>query len=459
MRLGDTIAACGTGSGGGERAVIRVSGPGALGAAGALVVDGVERERGVRRARIGLAGAGWFWGLVLVMPGPGSFTGEDVVELVVPGGGALVGMLVEALCGVEGVRLAEAGEFSARGYLNGRMTVEEAEGVGALIAATSGAEHAAALRVMRGEAGAGYRRVADEIAGVLSLVEAGIDFTEEEDVVAIGAGELVRRLGDVERELAGWVGGSGGVEREGAVVLAGEPNAGKSTLFNALLGRERSVVSDEAGTTRDAVREALELEGDGVWGVRRVELIDPAGLDADAGGGIDAMAQARAREAIGEAGVVVWCDPRGVFEGGGGLGGVLGVGLRDGAVVVRVRTKADLVLGGGGGDVAVCALDGFGLGALRRAIGDAALRAAGVGGGEGAVLARHRGALGRALEGVRGALEAAGDVGVEEAGSVRDVELVAQELRGALDAVGEVSGAITPDDVIGRVFSTFCVGK
>ncbi len=468
---GDAIAAIGTGrSASAARSVVRVSGVGVVGRLHpAVVADALERSRGVRRVRVvvGDAAGHWVWGVAVVMPGPGSFTGEDVVELIVPGAGVVAERVLGRVLLVDGVRHAGPGEFAARAYLNGRMSVEEAEGVAAAIAARGEAELVAAERVMSGDAGAAYRAAADEIAACLSLVEAGIDFTEEEDVVAIGSADLVARVEAVRGELGRWIGGGGAVERSSAVVaMAGVPNAGKSTLFNALVGRRRSVVSDTPGTTRDAVREEVALGlgggegGASVWDPVAVELIDPAGVDASIVGvsAAEAGGQAASVAAVGEADVVVWCDPTGRFDEA--QRGVLGIGAS--AAVVRVRTKADLVGPGGGDDgggvLGVCALDGSGVAALRRAIADAAAGSVRVGGGD-TVLPRH----GRALARCNALLGDAAELARRDAAAgerhLSEAELVADRLRGALDAVGEVAGAISPDDVIGRVFAMFCVGK
>ncbi|MCW5777709.1 MAG: 50S ribosome-binding GTPase, partial [Phycisphaeraceae bacterium] len=223
------------------------------------------------------------------------------------------------------------------------------------------------------------------------------------------------------------------------VALVGPPNAGKSTLFNALLGRRRAVVSDVAGTTRDALREPLDLSQDAP-GAPAVDLLDLPGLDGVAHGPIDAEAQRAARLVLRGADAIVHCDPGGRFAPI--------EGEPSGAPIIRVRTKADLPASDGGG-LPVCALDGWNLGPLRRAIADS------VGAPAGTMLPRHRRGLAFALRG----LEDAGSLTANDAHSLGAPELVADALRSALDAIGELTGRVTPDDVIGRVFASFCVGK
>jgi tRNA modification GTPase len=405
--------------------------------------------------------------------GPRSYTGEDGAELMFPGGPAIRAALLRRVLAIEGVRPAEPGEFTARAYLNGKLTPEQAEGVAAVIAAGNAEQLRAARELLDGSTGAAYRVLADELASALALVEAGIDFTDQEDVVAIAPGELVRRLRRVEAGIGAALGGVGGATDESAepvVVLVGAPNAGKSTLFNALLGRARAVVSAEAGTTRDAVEERLGLEGGDFspGGMSSVRLVDLAGLDAALASrsALDALGQGRAASRIAGADVLVLCSPWG-WEWPV-------VSASAGQRVVRVRTKTDLVHvadGAGGAEHdapppdgtgaswhgAVCALDGWGLAALRRAIADAAMGSSSRGSARGTVLPRHRACLSRALAGVRAALDRS--CGQSTGGNLNDAEVIAGDLRQALDDLGEVGGRISPDDVIGRVFATFCVGK
>lgn len=458
-----TIVAAASGTGRSPRALVRVSGPG-VGALLARLLDAPASTRGVHAGRIRMAERGPTLPVLLLrFPGPGSYTGEDSAEFLLPGNPLLVERVVAVLAAQPGVREATPGEFSARGYLNGRMSIAQAEGVAATIAARNSAELDAARSLLSGEAGRRYREWGNELADLLALVEAGVDFTDQEDVVPIPAAELMAKLRAVRGQILGLVGAEAGREESDprpVVVLAGAPNAGKSTLFNALLGRSRAVVSEVAGTTRDVLREELDLSRD-IPGGPVVTLTDLAGLDDGAGWqGTDAEAQRAAAETVAGADVVVWCDPTGRFERAPfrqSRGGVL-----------RVRTKADLpgarptaATAEEAGGLSICALDGWNLGALRRSVAEAAWGSTGRGADAGVVVPRHRRALGQAAARLDEAIAVVddGDRGSGGRGGLASPELIAGLLRAALDSIEELTGRVTPDDVIGRVFARFCVGK
>jgi tRNA modification GTPase len=355
--------------------------------------------------------------------------------------------LVDALVALPGVRQAEPGEFSARAYLSGKLSLDEAEGVAATIAAQTRGQLDSARSLLEGRSGQAYRRWAEELATLLALVEAGIDFTDQEDVVPIAPLALAKRLIALKDTIGGHLGASAAEssDERPRVVLAGVPNAGKSTLFNALLGRKRAVVSAVAGTTRDVLAERLDLSRL-VPGAGEVELVDLAGLDELASGAIDEAAQAAARRAIAEASVVVQCDPSGVFEAVAGAA----------PTVIRVRTKADSGRAAPAGDsLPVCALDGWNLDELKRRIAAAAWRGSGALDQVLVVVPRHR----RALSATALSVGVAVDAVDARARTLVEPEIIASQLRLALDQLGEVTGHISPDEVLGRVFSTFCVGK
>jgi tRNA modification GTPase len=443
MPLGDTIAAIASPPTRSARGVIRLSGP-ATREALAAVSDSQARpwDRGAFAARMRLDQLQLPL-LVLAYRAPRSYTGEDAAELLLPGNPALLERVMAALLALPGVRQATPGEFTARAYLNERLTLAQAEGVAGVIAAGNAEQLEAARGLLEGSTGAQYNAWAEELATLLALVEAGIDFTDQEDVVAIAPAELVRRLAALAAAIRQFTGAEAGAAvRAGIprVVLAGRPNAGKSTLFNALLGRERAVVSEVAGTTRDVLEEPLDLCQE-LPGAGPVLLIDLAGLDDPATGKIDPQVQQGAGEAIRSADVIVHCDPTGRFEP-----------LGSAAPTIRVRTKADLPGTDPAGDIAVCALDHWNLPTLRRAIADAAL-----GSREAATLAllpRHRRALAETLRATDEARALAADDQ-----SIRAPELVAGGLRAALDSLGDLTGHISPDEIVGRIFARFCIGK
>ncbi len=450
---GETIVAPASGHGRAGRAIIRVSGPAAHATVRDLMArsgEAVGAAGEIRRAELCIAGdteGRRLPCLVIRYDGPASFTGEDSVEIVLPGNPALIDRVIALLMRRPNVRLAQPGEFAARAYLAGKLTIEQAEGIAAKIAAQTDSQLAAAERLLDGTRGRQLREWTGELATLLALVEAGIDFTDQEDVVAIGPGELVERTDRLCAGIARLLGGQASWERSGGlprVALVGPPNAGKSTLFNALLGRQRSVVSDIAGTTRDAIAETLELSGDAP-GAGEVQLLDLPGMDASMSGGIDRAAQARAAGEAARADVLIHCDATGAFREDVAARGV---------PVIRVRTKMDLG-GEASGAIGVCALDGWNLGTLRRAIADAVQRGQEED-PEAATLPRHRRALAQSLDGLNAALAAAGDPAGR---ALSTPELVSAGLRAALDHLGEITGDVTPDDVLGRVFAVFCIGK
>lgn len=449
MTFADTIVACATGLAPGARAVVRMSGPEAAWfASERLGLPSRARFAGGRRLVLKEV---QFPVLVIFAPGPRSYTGEDTLEMLLPGGPALVRRVVDELCARPGVRHAEPGEFSARAYLNGRLTLEQAEGVSGVIAASSRSMLDAARDAMSGAAGARYAAWAEEIASILALVEAGIDFSDQEDVVAIAPDELRRRVRALTAEM---LARAGGPSEQGSarvrVALAGRPSAGKSTLFNALLGRARCVVSASPGTTRDAVVEPLTLHDD-PRGPITVDLADLAGVDgASPVGEIDAAAQSRARAEIQRAQIVLMCRAPEIADDGVEV--LDGVGVPSDRIV-EIRTKADRPGPVWAGAIGVCAIDGRGLDTLRRVLAERAwARAASVasGGAAGACLPRHRAAISAALKHLSALESLEGET---------HAELVADTLRAALDELGELTGRVERDVILGRVFASFCIGK
>ncbi len=459
MPSGDTIVACATARGRSALAVVRVSGP----ATGALLdrfVSGDPASRGVFERGLSLRdGASTLPIWVARSLAPASYTGEDTAELILPGNPHLIDRTIERLCTLDAVRPAGPGEFTARAYLAGKLSLDQAEGVGAVIAARNAEELAAAKDLLEGRTGAAYHAWADEVTTLLALVEAGIDFTDQEDVVAIAPADLRARLDALLAALDTALGHAAGREAPAEtplIVLAGAPNAGKSTLFNALLGRHRAIAGEERGLTRDVLIEDLDLRAEAP-GLGAVRLADLAGLDQALAQrtATDAAAQRMAHSAIAAAAVILWCDPTGAFERAGPPPFTPAPDQR----LIRMRTCADLPAaanpGHAGGDLAVCALDGFHLPLLRRAIADAAFGSS----RDAAALApRHRHAMQRLAAAITDARAAAAATTPSDH-ALTAPEMVAEPLRRAADAAGELVGRISPDDVLGRVFASFCVGK
>lgn len=432
------------------------------------------------------------------MPGPGSSTGEDCAELHLPGNPDLLERVVDALvrAGDGAARRALPGEFSARAVLNGRMDLQGAQRVALVVAAATDAQLRAARTASSAPAGELPATIADQVATLLALVEAGIDFTDQEDVRAVAPAELAHRAHALAAELEGLVAAAAGAEAARAaplVTLAGAPNAGKSSLFNALLGRERAVATPIAGTTRDVLIEPLPLP-DG----STVLLADAPGLD-EPREVLDVLVRQRAQQALQDADLVLWCAPCG--EKAHPPHAAIPAHAR----VLCVTTKCDLAractddgatsgtsaaapvhtnahVGAEGATpvpapVRTSAHTRTGLRELRAAIALALHGTAFVTGAERAALgALHRALVSEAAAALREAARTAIGAGaatrsVAESGAepavqpattpyhVAQPELVAAALRTALDRLGEVAGAIPPDEVLGRLFSRFCVGK
>lgn len=396
-------------------------------------------------------------------PAPRSYTGQDMAEVQCPGNPALLDRLVRRMTQLGG-RLAEPGEFTFRAFLAGKLDLTQAEGVAATIAAVSDGQLQAAALLRQGSLGRFAHELVDALADQLALIEAGIDFTDQEDVVPVPPGTLDDRLAQVGTRLEDLLGRSrpwSALESLPRVVLVGRPSAGKSTLFNVLLGRERAVTSPLPGTTRDVLMEPLTLrEAQG----RCVEvmLVDVAGLDSPQGA-LDRDVQAAARRAIRSADLLLHLHDAGDHPQ---LDTDFAAWPQDSPTaappVVRVRTKADLAAGEAAHPsdvgIAVSAVTGQGLDALRVAIVQRlGGRAVSVAAEALALQPRHESALRQAcehLEAARALLAPQRD-----ARHIARAELVAGYLRQALDELAGLGGRMTPDDVIGRVFARFCIGK
>jgi len=409
-------------------------------------------------------GARSFSTFALVMHGPNSFTGENVVELIIPGNPHLAERIIDSVISIgggRGARRATAGEFSARAFMNGRMSLTQAEGIAASISAESDAELAAARLLRSGAVGSRMEMLADDLANALALVEAGIDFTDQDDVVAIPPGRLRERLLAIQSSIREHLDHGVPIEQLRAapwVVLTGKPNAGKSSLFNALLGKERAVVSEIAGTTRDVLVEPITVPTPA--GEAEVMLVDLAGLEHSIGA-IDTHMQQHAAEARQRADLIVECVPMNGSE-------ISNLKSQTKAQQLLVVTKSDLarkptdsIRGSEHHNhpvITVSAHTGEGLDALRSAIAERlAGRTHASASDAVALLPRHDAAL-RACAGMLDESLALLDANTNER-HFHQPELVATTMRLALDHLSQFVGNLTPDDVLARVFAQFCIGK
>ncbi|MBL8200978.1 MAG: tRNA uridine-5-carboxymethylaminomethyl(34) synthesis GTPase MnmE [Chromatiales bacterium] len=444
---GTTIVARATPAGRGGVGIVRVSGPGVRAIAAAVLGSCPEPRVATLHGFRDVDGQTLDTGLALFFPAPHSFTGEDVLELHGHGGPVLLEMLVARITGL-GARLAHPGEFSERAFLNDKLDLLQAEAVADLIDAGSRAAARAAHRSLSGEFSAAILGLNEQVTALRMYVEAAIDFPEEE-IDFLGSDELRRRLDTVA---AGFdrieaTARQGRLLRDGIhVVLAGRPNSGKSSLLNRLAGYEAAIVTDVPGTTRDLVREQLEIDG------LPVHVVDTAGLretsDVVEKEGVQ---RTRGQLAVADLTLLVLdaTDTAPLDE--------LLAEVPVGVPVVLARNKIDLTGEAAGVDAAaepavvrLSALTGAGLDDLRRLIksrvgyGDP---------GEGTVIARQR-----HLDSIRRA-RAHFDAGREQLEVNRAGELLAEELRGAQVALAEITGEFTSDDLLGRIFAGFCIGK
>lgn len=432
----DTIAAVGTPPGRGGIGIVRLSGPAAVRIAKQLI-GALPAPRQATHARFtGADGEPIDEGLALYFPAPHSFTGEDVVELQGHGGPVVMRALLAA-CLDSGARLAEPGEFTRRAFLEGKLDLAQAEAVADLIDASSREAARSALRSLSGEFSSAIDRLRSQLVELRALTEAQLDFPEEE-LDALHREDAAERLARVQAALRDVLARSrqGSLLRTGLyVVLAGRPNVGKSSLLNRLAGEERAIVTDIPGTTRDALREPVQIEG------VPLVVVDTAGLRASRDE-VERLGMARTRNELERADVVLVVHDAAALE-------ILDAELPEAASRLDVYNKVDLAPGfvSPAGGIAISAKTGAGLGDLRAAI----LRAAGWSNtGEGVFLARERHL--RALTAAAESLERAA---LEQ----ERWELFAEELRVAHDQLSRITGAFSADDLLGEIFGRFCIGK
>ncbi len=445
----DTIAAVATPPGRGGIAIVRVSGPAVRAVAEELVgrlprpryaIYGAFRDACKRPIDKGIA---------LFFPAPGSFTGEDVLELHGHGGPVVMDMLLKRVLQL-GARMARPGEFSERAFLNGKLDLAQAEAVADLIESSSESAARSALRSLEGEFSRRVRAIVEQLIELRVYVEASIDFPEEE-IDFLSDDKVSCDLAAIRRGLDGLLESArqGCLLHDGmTIVLAGPPNAGKSSLLNRLAQQDAAIVSGIPGTTRDVLRERIDIDG------MPVHILDTAGL-RESGDEIETEGVRRARAAMERADRVLLVIDDSVTVAPT-LEGLLQQ-LPEHAPHTLVRNKIDLsgrAVGQGQQlgrtEVALSAKTGAGLDVLREHLkACVGFQAA----GESTFIARrrHLDAIERARQHVH--------VGEEQLEGARAGELLAEELRLAQRALGEITGEFTTEDLLERIFASFCIGK
>ncbi|NUW74059.1 tRNA uridine-5-carboxymethylaminomethyl(34) synthesis GTPase MnmE [Vibrio mediterranei] len=450
----DTIVAQATAPGRGGVGIIRVSGP--LAAEVALQVTGKTLKPRYADYLPFKAqdGSELDQGIALYFPNPHSFTGEDVLELQGHGGPVVMDMLIKRILLIQGVRPARPGEFSERAFLNDKMDLTQAEAIADLIDASSEEAAKSALQSLQGQFSKRIQVLVESLIHLRIYVEAAIDFPEEEiDFLADGkvAGDLqhiIDNLESVRKEA-----NQGAIMREGMkVVIAGRPNAGKSSLLNALSGKESAIVTDIAGTTRDVLREHIHIDG------MPLHIIDTAGL-RDASDEVERIGIERAWEEIEQADRVLFMvdgtttdatDPKEIWPD-------FIDRLPSSIGITVIRNKVDET----GELLGIChvndptlirlsARTGEGVPALREHL-KAIMGFSGANEGGFMARRRHLDALERAAEHL--------DIGQQQLEGYMAGEILAEELRIAQQHLNEITGEFSSDDLLGRIFSSFCIGK
>ena len=452
--VAETIAAVATAQGRGGVGIVRVSGP----LAGPMSKAICRRDLQPRYAHYGAFFADGEQvldeGLALYFPGPNSFTGEDVLELQGHGGPVVLDMLLRR-CVELGARLARPGEFSERAFLNDKLDLAQAEAIADLIEASSAQAARNALRSLQGEFSRRVHDLTERLINLRIYVEAAIDFPEEE-IDFLADGHVLKLLEGVRTDLAGVLreAGQGALLRDGmTVVIAGRPNAGKSSLLNTLAGREAAIVTEIAGTTRDVLREHIHIDG------MPLHVVDTAGL-RDTEDQVERIGVERALKAIAEADRILLVVDATAPEADDpfALWPEFLDQRPDSAKVTLIRNKADLsgesvlleVCNDGHVTISLSAKSTEGLDLLREHL-KACMGYEQTSESSFSARRRHLEALRQAqahLEHGHAQLTLAG------AG-----ELLAEDLRMAQHALGEITGAFSSDDLLGRIFSSFCIGK
>ena len=442
----DTIAAIATPPGRGGIGVVRVSGDAVPEVMTAVLGKPLRPRHAQFGPFIDQDGGVLDEGLALYFPAPHSFTGEHVLELHAHGSPVLLDLLLRRVLGL-GIRLARPGEFSERAFLNGKIDLTQAEAIADLIESTTEQAARSAQRSLQGEFSKRVHALVEALIELRLYVEASIDFTDE-DIDFLSEAGLAEKLDDLLARLDGirHAARQGRLLRDGmTVVIAGRPNAGKSSLLNRLAGRDAAIVTEIAGTTRDLLREYIQIDG------LPLHVVDTAGL-RDSGDPVEREGIRRARAEIEAADrVLLLIDDRYPEEGE-----ALFRDFPAGLPVTRIYNKIDLTGRPAGlrerpdgPAVYLSAKTGAGIDGLVRHL---AASVGYEGDAEGVFIARrrHLDALARA----RAALESA-----MAQFQVRAAELLAEDLHAAQNALSEITGEFTTEDLLGRIFSTFCIGK
>ncbi|MDE1315357.1 tRNA uridine-5-carboxymethylaminomethyl(34) synthesis GTPase MnmE [Vibrio aestuarianus] len=450
----DTIVAQATAPGRGGVGIIRVSGPQAPQVALEVTGKTLKPRYAEYLPFKHQDGSELDQGIALYFPNPHSFTGEDVLELQGHGGPVVMDMLIKRILAISGVRAARPGEFSERAFLNDKMDLTQAEAIADLIDASSEEAAKSALQSLQGQFSKRIHTLVESLIHLRIYVEAAIDFPEEEiDFLADGkvAGDLqtiIDNLAAVRKEA-----NQGAIMREGMkVVIAGRPNAGKSSLLNALSGKDSAIVTDIAGTTRDVLREHIHIDG------MPLHIIDTAGL-REASDEVEKIGIERAWDEITQADRVLFMvdgtttdatDPKEIWPD-------FVDRLPDNIGMTVIRNKVDQTKE----ELGIChvnsptlirlsAKTGGGVDALRTHLKECMGFA---GGNEGGFMARrrHLDALERAAEHL--------SIGQQQLEGYMAGEILAEELRLSQQHLNEITGEFSSDDLLGRIFSSFCIGK
>ncbi|MCT2557865.1 tRNA uridine-5-carboxymethylaminomethyl(34) synthesis GTPase MnmE [Tsuneonella sp. YG55] len=422
----DTIFALSSGAPPAGIAVVRISGSHARGALERLAGNVPQPRRATAATLRGAEGGALDRALVLWLPGPRTATGEDIAELHLHGGRAVVAAVETELARMPGLRRAQAGEFTRRAFANGRIDLAEAEGLADLLAAETESQRRAAVAMAGGALSRQVEVWRERVLELSAAVEAVLDFGDEDDVGGLPA-DFSRRVGELGTDIDAWLARPSAERlRDGVrVVLAGPPNAGKSSLFNALLDTEAAIVTDIAGTTRDVIERPVAVEG-----VPFV-LVDTAGLRSGGTDAVEIIGIERAGAELARADIVLWLGAEG--EGPAGA--------------VEVAAKSDLPGPSKSGAVAtVSAMTGAGIAGLWRVLVDRAGSLLLVP-GEVALNQRQRAALVVAADELRHAM-----------GETRPL-ILAEQLRLARLAFDRLTGRASTENMLDGLFGRFCIGK